>query len=414
MELFPAVLIGGPPHSGKSVLAYSLTQALRQRGVQHYVLRAAPDGEGDWANEAAQKLVRTLRVKGDFTPGFVDHVCDSLVGRHLPLLVDAGGCPTPEQEHIFDYCTHAVLLTPDEASQAYWRAIAERHDLPVVADLTSRLVGESVLTTERPVLRGTITKLERGDTAAGPVFDALAARLAAILGYDLADLRRIHHNLCPVETVIDLDRLARTFDVPFEGERATWEPRHLPTVLDYLPEHTSLGFYGRGPNWLYAAVALLARPEPAYQFDVRLGWVTPPTLRLGAPPAGAPVQAHLQLRADHTHLAFTITKAYLDYTEAEGLVAPPVSHNQGAVLSGKLPLWLYSALALTYAPCTSWLAVYQPQLRGGAVVVSSRKSERSMGDQVVSYPFKQQALPITQIRVEGSAYSDSYPLSSAR
>ena len=44
MELFPAVMIGGPPHSGKSVLAYSLTQALRARGVAHYVLRAYPDG----------------------------------------------------------------------------------------------------------------------------------------------------------------------------------------------------------------------------------------------------------------------------------------------------------------------------------------------------------------------------------
>ncbi len=50
MELFPAILVGGPPHSGKSVLTYSLTQALRRRGVDHYVLRAAPDGEGDWAN----------------------------------------------------------------------------------------------------------------------------------------------------------------------------------------------------------------------------------------------------------------------------------------------------------------------------------------------------------------------------
>ena len=58
MELFPAVMIGGPPHSGKSVLAYSLSQALRARQVAHYVLRAFPDGEGDWANEADQAMVR--------------------------------------------------------------------------------------------------------------------------------------------------------------------------------------------------------------------------------------------------------------------------------------------------------------------------------------------------------------------
>lgn len=82
-------------------------------------------------------------------------------------------------------------------------------------------------------------------------------------------------------------------------------------------------------------------------------------------------------RADHTHLAFTITKAYLDYTEAKGLVTPPVPPDQGVVLSGKLPLWLYTALALIYTSCASfsfpWLAVYQPQLRDKAVV-SSRNS----------------------------------------
>ena len=62
MELFPAVLIGGPPNSGKSVLTYNLTQALRERGIQHYVVRAAPDGEGDWVSEADRSLVRTILV----------------------------------------------------------------------------------------------------------------------------------------------------------------------------------------------------------------------------------------------------------------------------------------------------------------------------------------------------------------
>src|SRR5438552_6610469 len=45
----PAILIGGPPHTGKSVLTYSLSQALRKRSIEHYVIRASPDGEGDWS-----------------------------------------------------------------------------------------------------------------------------------------------------------------------------------------------------------------------------------------------------------------------------------------------------------------------------------------------------------------------------
>jgi len=63
MELFPAVAICGPPHSDKSVLAYTLSRALRTRQIAHYVLRAFPDGEGDWANEADQALVRCAHHK---------------------------------------------------------------------------------------------------------------------------------------------------------------------------------------------------------------------------------------------------------------------------------------------------------------------------------------------------------------
>jgi CRISPR-associated protein Csx3 len=377
MELFPAVLVGGPPHSGKSVLTYSLSQALRRRGVAHYVLRAAPDGEGDWANEAAQKLVRTLRVKGDFTPAFVDHVCDSLARRHLPLLVDAGGRPTPEQERMFDYCTHVVLLARDEPGFADWRAIAGRQHLPIVAELTSRLSGESRLDVV-PVLRGILTGLERGETASGPVFEALVARLAEVLYYDPAELRRIHDSLCPAETVIDLDRLAHTFKVPFEDEKAVWEPRHLPGILDYLPAGAPLGLYGRGPNWLYAALAFCPPPEPFYQFDPRLGWVTPPSLRLDRPAPDALLQAHVERRSDHTQIAFHIPGVYLDYDQAPDLRIPPPTPGLGVVLSGKLPLWLYTGLALTYR-AAPWIAVYQPPL-GCAVIVYSTDPARAVGD----------------------------------
>ena len=396
MELFPAVLIGGPPNTGKSVLTYNLTQALRERGVQHYVLRAAPDGEGDWTSEAKQSIVRTILIPRTWTLAFVDHVCESLAHRPFPLIVDVGGRPTAWQEAIFDYCTHAVLLTPDESAHATWLGLAKRHNLIPLADLRSELHGVNRVTAARPMLEGTIARLEWGERVGGPTFDALLERIARLFAYDTDELRRSHLISAPVETAIDLDRLARTFGVPFTGDKAVWRPEHLAHFLDYLPQGTGLGLYGRGPNWLYAAAALLAYPEPFYQFDARLGWVRPPALHLGVPPADAPVQAQPQPRSDHTHLAFTITKAYLDYTEAEGLVIPPVPPDQGIVLSGKLPLWLYTALALTYTSCASisfsfpWLAVYQPQLGKGdeAVVVSSRDSERPVGDRVVSPPQK--------------------------
>ena len=386
MELFPAVLIGGPPNSGKSVLTYNLTQALRERGVQHYVVRAAPDGEGDWVCEAKRSLVRTILVPRTWTPAFVEHVCASLAYRPLPLIVDVGGRPKAWQERIFDCCTHAVLLTPDEPARATWRDMVERHSLNTVADLRSELHGVDRVTATRPVLQGVIAGLEWGPRIGGPTFEALVARFSRLFAYDADELRRAHLASAPVETPIDLDRLARTLGVPFTGDRAEWQPSHLPRVLDYLPEATPLGLYGRGPNWLYAAVALQAHPELFCQFDARLGWVWPPTMYLGTPPANAPAAATLEPREDHVHLAFTLARAYLDHAEAEGLIVPPVPAGQGVVLSGKLPLWLYTALALAYAPRVRWLAVYQPRYEGEAVVVCSHIPRLSTGDRVVSPP----------------------------
>jgi len=386
VERFPAVLIGGPPNSGKSVLTYNLTLALRERGVQHYVLRAAPDGEGDWACEARQSLVRTILVPRTWTPAFVGHVCESLAHRPLPLIVDAGGRPTGWQEAIFDHCTHAVLLTPDEPAHAVWLDLAGRHDLILLADLRSELNGVDLVAAARPVLEGVIAGLEWGRPVEGPTFDALTERLSRLFAYDAEELRRSHLASAPAETAIDLDRLAHTLGVRFIGERAIWEPCHLPLLIAYLPEAVPLALYGRGPNWLYTAAALLAHPEPFYQFDACLGWVAPPALCLCPPPPGSPVRVDRQLRPGHVHLTVTLAKARLDYAEVEGLAVPPIPSDLGVAISGKLPLWLYTALALAYAPRAAWLAVYQPQWGDKAIVVSSRTPEPLVGEKVVSPP----------------------------
>jgi CRISPR-associated protein Csx3 len=380
MERFPAVIIGGPPDSGKSVLTANLTQALRERGVEHYVLRACPDGEGDWTHLADQERVRTLLVPRQWTSTFVEHVCRDLERRHLPLIVDVGGRPQPWQEVIFDHCTHTILLTPDEASHRAWLDRATSHGLILLADLHSDLKGKSSLSEKLPVLRGTLAGLERGTRLQNALFNALTDRLTRLFAYDAEELRQAHLDAAPVETVIDVDRLARTLDVPHREERAVWEPRHLPDVLNYLPEAVPLGVYGRGPNWLYAALALLSAPASFAQFDVRLGWVEAHSLRTGKPDPSAPLQIRRREFPDHVHVEGWLPAAYLDYGQLDTLAVPAVRAGTGVVLSGKLPHWLYTSLALTYR-AAPWIAVYQPQL-DGAIVVYSADPARSVGDHV--------------------------------
>jgi CRISPR-associated protein Csx3 len=381
MNLLPALVLGGPPHAGKSVLAYSLSRALRARHIQHYVLRAYPDGEGDWANQADQPLVRAIRVRGAGTPEWIARICQDIERRHLPLIVDPGGKPTDWQEAVFDECTHAILLWPDVESRGAWEAMLKRHGLAIVADLRSDLQGVNDLEDNGPILRGTLAGLERGAMAEGSAFEALVERVSGLFSYSSSELRAMHLAQAPVELVIELDRLGRTLDA-LDGAQE-WIPQHLPRVLDYLPPATPLGLYDRGPNWLYAALALYEHPEPLYQFDVRLGWIKPPVLCTGQPTEDAPLQARLYQRSDHVRIELVLCDSYIDYAEADGLCVPPVLPDAGVVLSGKLPLWLWTAAAVAYRSAP-WLGIYQPQLHDRAVVVHSRDPHWIIGQLVSS------------------------------
>ena len=372
MELFPAVLIGGPPHSGKSVLSYSLTQALRTMKIQHYVLRAYPDGEGDWSNEADRETVRAIRIKGEGTKQWVAQICRDIANRQLPLIVDVGGKPTVWQEEIFNHCTHAVILTPNEEAQKLWQGYVQRYGLLTIAELRSELKGEDRIEEEQPVLQGVISGLERRQSARGAAFKALLKRIAALFAYKQEELKRWHLSAAPAETVLDLPRLAETLT-----GRQSWRPQDLPLLLDYLPAQTSLALYNRAPNWVYAALTLHSLPAPLYQFDPRLGWVEAPSLKIGPLTANALWQVQRASIAGGYRFDFNIKGVYLDYSEAENLFTPPLPPGKGLLISGKLPMWLWTALARIYRPAP-WLAVYQPQI--GGVVVSSNAPDVKVGD----------------------------------
>jgi CRISPR-associated protein Csx3 len=365
MNSFPAVVIGGPPHSGKSVLTYLLTRRLRAWQVEHYVLRACPDGEGDWSQEAPPETVRLLRQKGHFSADFVDLVCRDLKQRHLPLLVDVGGKPTPEQERIFDQCTHAVLIAAAPEALAPWRALAERHGLVVIAELHSVLDGDDFIEAETPVLRGRIGGLERRTGVGGPMLQALARRLQQIFSYSEQELKSLHFPHAPTELIVDIAQLGDCVGLPAEERR--WRPEHLPAALTCTPQD-AISIYGRGPNWLYAALALHAAPHPVHLFDPRLGWTAPAALACSAAAAPDVLGWKLTVQADYTRLEILPGAPYLDYEEVSGATLPLLEVGRGVVLSGKVPHWLLLGAALAYRH-HPWLAVVQAQQERRGVVV---------------------------------------------
>ncbi|WP_298401061.1 CRISPR-associated protein Csx3 [uncultured Chloroflexus sp.] len=375
MQSFPAVMIGGPPHSGKSVLVYRLSQMLRAARVEHYVLRACPDGEGDWIQETSAEQVRLLRQKGQFSNEFVERVHRDIAQRHLPLLVDVGGKPTLEQEQILRACTHAVLLAASPNGLSEWRERSERCGLSVIAELQSVLHGADRIDEETPVLRGVISGLERQRPPNGVMVTKLSERLTRLFTFSSEELKRRHFQHAPTELVVDLDRLAHV--VGSAGR--LWQPSDLPQVFTEVPA-IALSLYGRGPNWLYAALALHAASHEVFLFDPRLGWVQPSVVALGHPSASL-LQWRLRTQSTCSWLEVQPLQPYLDYDEMRTIIAPPLDPELGVILSGKLPYWLLVGLALAYR-CHPWLAVVQAQQYGFGVVVMSRDERYRVGDEV--------------------------------
>lgn len=373
MSALPAIAIGGPPHSGKSVLTYSLTQLLRDQRIDHYVLRACPDGEGDWSNEAAPQTVQAIRQKGKFTTTFIANVSAALQKRHLPLLVDVGGRPSQADEAIFRQCTHLIILSATAEGMAEWRAFAQRLGLPIIAELESMLVGEEAVYATYPLLCGRLVGLERGRRVTGALLDHLAGVVCSLFALKPAELRQFHLAMAPVELAVDLDRVAATLNLMQGGQ---WRPAEIPVVLAYVPAQTPLAIYGRGANWLYTALALQTWPAEFYQFDARLGWVKPARLSFIAQAQSTLLHCTTSVEADYTRIRVQIPDTYLDYDAIQGCAIPPVAPERGVILDGKLPYWLWTGLACAYQTAP-WVAVYQPQL--GDVVVMTRQAEFQVG-----------------------------------
>ncbi|MBN1220824.1 MAG: hypothetical protein JXM69_18020 [Anaerolineae bacterium] len=375
---FPAILIGGPPHAGKSVLARSLKEALTKAGIQHYLLRAAPDGEGDWFHEAPPAVAETERRKGKFTPTWVKQMCRDIAYRPLPFLVDVGGKPESWQEDIFDLCSHAVLLVKDAESETYWQAMMEKYHVPIIAILKSRLVGQSELEVEYPILQGVITNLERGQLVEGSVFEALVTRIKALCNYSYDELLNIHQQQAPTDLVVDLVRLYRQLYPSRSGYR--WHPDDIPPVLDYLPQDTPLALYGRGPAWLYAAIAGYISPNPFYQFDARRGWVEP-VIFVDARPIKSSLALTTEQTEHYLHLKVDLPADYLEYEPELSLSLPPVPSTHGVILDGKLPTWLYTGLALFYRRAC-WVAIYYPHQHRAIIVASQQTDQHPLGESI--------------------------------
>lgn len=365
-NLLPAILLAGPPHSGKSVLGHLLTRGLRQAGVQHILLRAAPDGEGAWFQETAAELRFRLRRKGLFTERLAGQMARAVQARSLPMLVDIGGKPQGRQFEIIDACTHAIHLFREEADRRAWQDWIEARNLIPIAELRSDLAGPDDVESATGVLRGVISGLERVQAQPGPLFDLLLARVQGICRYDAATLARLHLRRAPEGmAVLDETHLAQRLGIAEPGQALWWRPEHLARLPEALPARQPLALYGGGPVWLTAAIAARNAPEPVWIFDARhYGWMAPPAVVMASKQANAEFTLEAEPDAGHTRLVFRLLPEHTVLTP-QAIHVPPMDPGQGVILDGAMPKWLWSALARALVG-QPWLAATEP--RGGGTV----------------------------------------------
>ncbi|NMD31540.1 MAG: hypothetical protein GYA80_07470, partial [Chloroflexi bacterium] len=139
INLLPAIVLAGPPHSGKSVFGYLLANQLKELGIQSYLLRAVPDGEGNWFLEGDRQVVLSLRMKHKtgYSRNFVEHMHGVIANRPLPLIVDIGGLPNHQQIQMLQACTHSILLYREIQELLDWRILLEGVGLLPLAEFQS-------------------------------------------------------------------------------------------------------------------------------------------------------------------------------------------------------------------------------------------------------------------------------------
>jgi CRISPR-associated protein Csx3 len=283
------IAIGGPPHSGKSVLI-SVLRSLLPRD-KFVVVEGAPDGEGitGWAHEADPELARAVRRKGKFLDEFVDWVVDAVRNSTMPItLVDLGGMLldeagnftptgvrlTPQNERILRECSHIIVIArPDYAEVASrWLAEAERVGVKPIAILESVLSGaDDEVFDPGPPLRARITKLERENP---PVGSATARALADLL-LELAGEGTGADG--SAEADVNFPRLAEALNLPLRngGPDRDWFPGILPYLVAFVTAATAdreaVNLWGNCPaGFPYHALAC-GLPQRVRYFDPKLG-----------------------------------------------------------------------------------------------------------------------------------------------
>lgn len=177
-NLCPAIMIIGPPDSGKSVLAHSLFKSLLSDHPEIYLQRANWDGEGNYilelGDETSEEICEQFKSsnKGGLSERFFPYhakVILELRRQKKLVIVDVGGMIQPEKIPILEACTHYLIITSQREAIESWHEFCQvRGNLIPVAVIYSVLEEMEIIEQVEPILTLTCGAWVRGKPRAIP------------------------------------------------------------------------------------------------------------------------------------------------------------------------------------------------------------------------------------------------------
>lgn len=395
------IVIGGPPHSGKSVFIEALTQNLDKDNT--FSFSAAPDGEGPWLQRHYDDPeVVKFRQKGKFTPEFVADRKKKIHDWEGPLMIiDVGGRTSEENAQMIKGATHAIILAGDLSKVAEWRNFFEENNIEVIAKLHSHYQGDHdvqrPMEPEKSHIVSSVHHLERGESAVDrETIKQVAGLISGLVEGNVA-YKEAHEseNANPFEVFIpevfkDLpnETIERTITTRDGQQKQVQNKQILRSAIPRIYEK-ALDFGGR-PAWLngpvnsWEAIALALAFEDAGSSDVRLRgpdgyipvkklpeaeeldtkwWVEP---QQQGEMEGKPIYV--------VHNTAHVSNNPISPADLETMVVPQLPENAVVVISTQGPNWLRASIASGYKGKVAGIAAFQPG-EGSTVAWAANKED---------------------------------------
>ncbi len=378
------VVIGGPPHSGKSIFVDALMENLDKNNT--FSFSAAPDGEGVWLKKNyADPKAKKWRQKGKFTDDWVEDRRQKINDWDGPLmLIDIGGVASEENSKMIEGATHSIIISGDLSKSDEWRDFFESRDLPVVAKLHSSLnsIKDIALDKENLVV-GSVHNLTREEPADDRETIKSVASLLQNIVENNSYYKEAHQGAESIPFEVNTVDIFK--DMPGEvverriklddGSEKVFSNKYLskdsiPMIYDKAAESGQHSVWINGPMSSWSAMALSIALDEEGSKDIRLkspdGYI--PVEKLEIDPEidekwfddptqigeidGAPVY--------FVHNTVHVSNNPMRPSQLGEVKLPELPQGSVAVISTQGPNWLKASIALGYKDSCSAIAAFHP------------------------------------------------------